>query len=729
MSDYRPLDGTADVLPVGLQPTPFGEVWQALQQVAAGVWDVDPSVYRAGMAWLWYAVNHPDKLASDSLRALLVAALISEQAPMVKDWQTNAELVEYLRIWRTYSPTYAKLEAIFATFGARVEVRPISDAESQGIVPVADRRLAFYLRVEDFDAARPLTLDEVYQIAVRATPLGARPVPYFALVGASDVFAGPASAGLVRALWASEPAEPVTPPTPPSYTEITLYLVSGNKQAQSGVTSSFTGNVNSNYCYQLYTDAGCTIPWKEYDYSNDYELGTYVGGVWTPFIRQNVASMPASTTGNYDYVFGRILLDTGELWHVSNYQLTGTTSAINPIVRIYPKSQQHYAFYNESTYLHRNASLSNGNIDGLKGVRGISGAQTVPWGVQDSTLPVRTIVKILGAAGNEISSTGLDWRDPSFGYNFYQLANSSGSSISYRSVIFTLSVPTESGYTNLVGTDASVGTTAVPLYKKTGGKVDYDPAYSYRVIGIFKANGNAANGTWSNVNSLVLADDGSGKMTVKRSSGSSISLNRVWYIKEVINPIETTFGTAVTIPAGFEVESVQCEAIFVKADTVSLDGTTVVNFEFNGERAYCNDTNTSLFGVRVDPCLQLFVLTSDTSYTGYYLSCRSSFTGSNRASTASASVLNGGGKFLVGTATASASDMAYIDAALRIRPVWISRTDSSGNRIPYYYKIQQSVWNFSGGVFSWLGDITDATDPAHWYNGVAVRINLRPITT
>lgn len=208
MSEFKPLDGSADVLPVGLQSTPFGEVWQALQSVAADVWDVDPSVYRAGMAWLWYAVNHPDDLASDSLRALLVAALISEQAPMVKDWQTNAELVEYLRIWRTYSPTYAKLEAIFATFGARVEVRPISDAESQGVVPVADRRLAFYLRVENFDAARPLTLDEVYQIAVRATPLGSRPVPYYALISRTDTRVGPASAGVVRALWASEPAEP-----------------------------------------------------------------------------------------------------------------------------------------------------------------------------------------------------------------------------------------------------------------------------------------------------------------------------------------------------------------------------------------------------------------------------------------------------------------------------------------------------------------------------------------
>ena len=206
MTEHKLLDAAADVLPVGLQPTPFGEVWQALQQVAAQVWDVDPSVYRAGIAWMWYALRNPSALGADGLRPLLMAALISEQAPLVKDTQTASELAEYLRLWRDYTPTYPKLEALYSVFAARVEVRPISDAESQSVVPVADRRLAFYLRVEEFDAARPLTLDEVYQIAVRATPLGARPVPYFALIGSSDVFAAPASAGLVRALWASEHA-------------------------------------------------------------------------------------------------------------------------------------------------------------------------------------------------------------------------------------------------------------------------------------------------------------------------------------------------------------------------------------------------------------------------------------------------------------------------------------------------------------------------------------------
>ena len=98
MTEHKRLDAAADVLPVGLQPTPFGDVWQALQQVAAQVWGVDPSVYRAGIAWLWYALRNPEALASDGLRPLLVAALISEQAPLVKDTQTVAELAEYLRL-------------------------------------------------------------------------------------------------------------------------------------------------------------------------------------------------------------------------------------------------------------------------------------------------------------------------------------------------------------------------------------------------------------------------------------------------------------------------------------------------------------------------------------------------------------------------------------------------------------------------------------------------------
>lgn len=185
-----PIDERADTFPVGLQGTPFEEVYKALRVVAASVWAVDPAVYRAGMAWGRYALNAPDKLAG--FRAVAVAALISAVAPMIKDSQTDAELVEYLRLWRAYKPTFGALGELFSAFGASVEVRAISDEESQSVVPVSDTRLAFYLRITGIDFSRPLSLSEAVEIARRATPLGSRPFAYYAIPSRISVPCGPA---------------------------------------------------------------------------------------------------------------------------------------------------------------------------------------------------------------------------------------------------------------------------------------------------------------------------------------------------------------------------------------------------------------------------------------------------------------------------------------------------------------------------------------------------------
>ena len=761
MTEHKFLDASADVLPVGLQPTPFGEVWQALQQVAAQVWDVDPSVYRAGIAWMWYALRNPSALDADGLRPLLVSALISEQAPMVKDWQTNAELVEYLRVWRTYSPTYAKLEAIFATFGARVEVRPISDAESQSVVPVADRRLAFYLRVEDFDAARPLTLDEVYQIAVRATPLGSRPVPYFALVGSSDVFAGSASAGLVRALWASEPAvappmsfvvvdsatgaivhgfnqelttyelpsvilnsedgyetyelPSVSLPTPsvvigvpisglvqafwftddgrdetndktftvvgnplfdedgsvarnelydgavplsfmqhdgnmfeadsdsdivrylpvtdrlvlsipgdsttrgksawsvqvaklfvlsyantqlpdvqielpinevgtygtvitlptidgeyesggktwkPSawdigafgssytlnadtvahlvftevvqYTEITLYYSTDYKYFQGDVTSGFTGNVSSGYCYQLYTDEQCTIPWTGYDYSNDYEVGWYNNGVWEPLISK-VEDMPSIPWGEAKRGF--ILMDTGCMWHCLNVtNSSACNTRMQEVIRIYQKGQQYYSLYGgASRSVYNNVTISNGGYLDLYGIpnKG-SNALTVPWGGSDTLLPTRTLQAVLGSAGNSVSGLSLY-----NGSNSFRVQNLSGASREFRTVVFTLSKPTIISYTNTTNTVVTVNSsTPATLYDNSGNTIQYDARCSYIVLGAFGVSGRfygtfgaAVTDRWAAIQNLKLTANGIGNLQVELVGSETLSINKIWYIK------------------------------------------------------------------------------------------------------------------------------------------------------------------------------------------------------
>lgn len=204
------LDRNADTFPVGLTGTPFEEVYRALRIVAATVWEVDPLVYRAGMAWGWYALHDPAALTG--FRDVVVAALISAIAPMVKDTQTDAELVEYLRQWRVYTPTFPKLQAIYALFGAVVDIQPISDPESQAVLPVDDTRLAFYIRIESVDFSRPLTLAEAREIAVRATPLGSRPYPYYALETRIPCTVSPAPVGIYIRLENWETARPPAPP-------------------------------------------------------------------------------------------------------------------------------------------------------------------------------------------------------------------------------------------------------------------------------------------------------------------------------------------------------------------------------------------------------------------------------------------------------------------------------------------------------------------------------------
>lgn len=530
MSEHKLLDAAADVLPVGLQPTPFGEVWQALKQVAAQVWDVDPSVYRAGIAWLWYALRNPEALASDGLRALLVAALISEQAPLVKDTQTAAELAEYLRMWRDYTPTYPKLEALYSVFAARVEVRPISDAESQGVVPVDDRRLAFYLRVESFDPARALSLDEVYQIAVRATPLGSRPVPYYALVGRSDVFAGPASAGLVRALWASEPAVPVTPPTP-AYTEITLYMASGNKNAQTGVTSSYIGNVTPGYCYQLYTDDQLTIPWTGYDYSNDYKVG-YISsndGQWYHYI-DSVTEMPDNVGSGTDFKVGRILLDTGYLWLCCNLPSSSAAVASTSkiVVRIYPKDQQQYSLYfSQNTNTYNNYSTSGGMVYKMKHLPGNLSYGWMPW---SKSFPERTIVNALYSSGKSgVSISHLSFN----GTTDVSIKTASGYAPSFRNVIFTLDVPTYTSWANLSGNKSAEANEVCPLLDRNGEYVVYDPSMNYTIIGLF----NYSGGHPFNSPNRFMLDAQLGAFDTGNPTRLCFKLNRavtfsyVWYIK------------------------------------------------------------------------------------------------------------------------------------------------------------------------------------------------------
>lgn len=240
------LDNKADTFPCGLIGTPFEAVYKALRAVAADVWAVDPTVYRAGMAWGWYAQHRPEKLAG--FRDVAAAALVSSFAPLVKDTQTDAELVEYLRQWRDYTPTFGRLQALYALFGATVDIQPITDPESQAVIPVSDTRLAFYVRITEIDFSRPLSLEDAREIALRATPLGSRPYVYYALESRVQlpVAAIPQAPEVFVENWeVATPAAPVLP----TVTVSDKWLVLG---AEAGATSGSNVIISANA-----TRAGC----------------------------------------------------------------------------------------------------------------------------------------------------------------------------------------------------------------------------------------------------------------------------------------------------------------------------------------------------------------------------------------------------------------------------------------------------------------------------------------
>lgn len=249
------LDDKADTFPDGLKGTPFEIVYKALRKVAADVWAVDPTVYRAGMGWGWSALQTPEDL--EKFREILINALISAFAPLVKDNQTNAELVEYLRQWREYTPTFPRLQALYALFGVTADIQPISDPESQSVMPVTDTIHAFYVRITPADMARLLTLSEAYKIAVGASPLGSRPYVYYALESDIETSASPVPVDEASTVFVVNDELASDPPV----AAITGYMWNDS-------TVSITAN-NSDYLYIYESDGRTVVP---FDPAKTYTL-------------------------------------------------------------------------------------------------------------------------------------------------------------------------------------------------------------------------------------------------------------------------------------------------------------------------------------------------------------------------------------------------------------------------------------------------------------------------
>ena len=318
------------------------------------------------------------------------------------------------------------------------------------------------------------------------------------------------------------------------FTEITLYMASGQKNSQGGITSSFKGNVESTYVYPLYTDSSLTTRFV-YDYSNDYEVGYYVSGAWEPRL-QHVSDMPSSST---EFKLGYILLDVGSLWFVCSGSSVGIS--FNSItIRIRRKDQQYYAGYFNTSSTYNNSSLTYGSSYSIYN-KPNTGSDNMP---RINDFPDKEIVGFYGSAGNLVSSrySNLSWLTGSPLKVTYQ--NSDAGTLSIRHMLYTLEEPTYYGWVNLTGNTNSSSGTVYRLRDKEGNYIPYESGVLYTVIGLFRYDGSAS-GTINYLNMSYMGKFNSSypnDLCWMQQYGS-VSVSYVWYIKKHVDTTGMAYCT------------------------------------------------------------------------------------------------------------------------------------------------------------------------------------------
>lgn len=317
-----------------------------------------------------------------------------------------------------------------------------------------------------------------------------------------------------------------------TYEEITLYMGGENRTTQNLITSSFTGDVNSAAVTQLFYDAECTDPFV-YDYSNDYEVGRYVDGVWTPRVNR-VSDMPSSTTPTLSAAsFGFIIYDTGGVWIFTNFSGTWLYNGSPIIVRIYPKAQQHYpAYFNSNNAYTNNIFTSTVKVVYFSPTAGAS-ARFFGHYIADNG----TLADVLDSGGSSVKKVGDGLNASSVsGKSYLRLEQSSSVSRSARVMTFTLPHPTFIGWLHVDHTDQSVTMGTVKrLLDNDGNFIEYSANIKYIAVCIFSMSNSIGDEAILNGQYCIGSDDTyPGELCFKQIY-TSITANRIWVAMETVN--------------------------------------------------------------------------------------------------------------------------------------------------------------------------------------------------
>ena len=335
-------------------------------------------------------------------------------------------------------------------------------------------------------------------------------------------------------------------PPPPSYEEITVYAdVSTAKRCQNNITNTTSATVDSSNTVALYTDEERTKPFK-FDYSNEYELGYYSSGEWVSRSVQTINDMPATTANpgaseNVTKAF--LLLDTGQMWFVCNnsntsYAYTNQNAGFwgSAKLRIRKKDQQYYAGYFNTSSTLGNVSISFGSSKDLYGAPA-TGSNIIALRSDFDAFFRKTIVGFYNSAGVLVSSGYIN-----FGWhtNYYTPAlavrygNRNDGALNIRMVLFTLNQPTFMAWLNTSHSNIPMSSgTNYTLKDDNGETATGDPQYTYIPIGVFDNAGRSVGTTQAIIDKFSISVGATGNLLFKQTTGSSVTLARIWYAKIV----------------------------------------------------------------------------------------------------------------------------------------------------------------------------------------------------
>lgn len=304
------------------------------------------------------------------------------------------------------------------------------------------------------------------------------------------------------------------------YQEITLYFSSSSNFAMQGqITSGFTGNVNSAYIYQLYTDAEHTTPWNGYDYSNDYEIGYYSSGSWVK--RPSVQEMPDSTSAE-NSIISWILLDTGYVWGVSNIDTASRTLTFGNgsiIVRIYPKGQQWIPVFPYNS--------SSGEYDNLSTNRKATFVRMGSHATVFGTFPA--IAESFGYKSGMIKSASIQAELQISEATLY--LNVTGNP-KFSNIVVRFENDICTGYVRSdkadLPTAPSYDGATYTLKDNNGSDIDYDDSFTYKFVLLLNSTGDAVGSGIYSTGAMIKSS--TGKLQVRLRYVSS-KFNRVWYYR------------------------------------------------------------------------------------------------------------------------------------------------------------------------------------------------------